>query len=186
MITKITDIFNGFKNKFKEITKEDLTAEIIQDIYDYIVKDASIVLICPNPLCGGNHSLICWGYYTRTLIVLGIVVRLHVKRVRCKECGRTHAVHIASMVGYRQTSMESIIDILTSSSTAEVEGPFEESYIYKTRAQFKSKWKSRLIPLDIKDLNISINDLSKLVLNRYNLQFMQIHCGNNYLFHSPT
>lgn len=186
MITKITDIFNGFQNKFKEITKEDLTAEIIQDIYDSIVKDASIILTCPNPLCGGNHSFICWGYYTRTLIVLGIVVSLRVKRLRCKECGRTHGVHIVSMVGYRQISMESIIDILTSSSTAEVEGPFEESYIYKIKSLYKSKWKARLIPLGIKDLNININDLSKQVLNKYNLQFMQIHCGNNYLFQSPT
>lgn len=183
MITKIADRFNGFRNKFKGITKDDLTAEIIQDIYNQLTRDAAIVCICP--LCG-HHSFICWGYYTRTLIVFSIVVRLRVKRLRCKECGKTHAIHIPSMIGYCCTSLESIIDILISASTSDIEGPFEDSYIYKVKNNYKYKWKARLKAIKIEDFNIDINILCSHVLNTYNLQFMQIHCGNNYLYHSPT
>lgn len=186
MITEIIKSFNGFIESFKGYTKENLTPEAIQKIYDALTVSAVVVCTCHNPACGNHCSFICWGYYYRTLIVFNITVRLKVRRLRCKTCGHTQAVHFLPMIGYCQVSLESMLDILLNPNINDIDGVFEESYIYRKRKQYKDTWDSRMIALGIKKITIPINDLSSAVLNAYHRQFMQVHRGNNYLMYLPT
>lgn len=184
MISKIIDSFNGFLHKFKSFSPDNLSSDIIQSIYDSLTMD--VIFTCSCPFCSSHLSLICWGYYFRTLIVFGIQMRLRVKRVRCKVCGRTQAIHISSMIPYCHVSLETMIDLLTASNIRNVHASIEDNYIYRKRQLFRKKWRDRLIAIGIYDLHGSLNHLSFSSLSNYLLQFMQNHSGNNYLSYLPT
>lgn len=183
MITYISKTSNAFNIKFKGYNKYNLTAKVIQSMYDFLILDADLVCTCP--ICK-THSLIKWGYYYRTFILFGIYARLAIRRFRCKSCGKTHAVHVIPIIGYCQVSLESMIDILTKDMNDISLSYFDNSYIYRKRNEYKEKWKPRLQKLGIDQIQDPPVSMCISIIKTYLRQFMQNHCGNTYLFFPPT
>jgi len=91
---KIKTSFNKLLNKYKESLNFG-------------------VLVCP---CCGSSDYIKWSTYSRNVIykendkVISEVLKI--QRIRCKSCGKTHALLPDLIVPYKQLNMELIIDIL--------------------------------------------------------------------------
>ena len=149
-------------------------------------------LECPN--CHSHH-LIRWGYYERNVIFFsndGITLEniiLNVQRIKCKSCGKTHALLPFGIIPYKQFTDEVISKILfelTNNSLDNVVNKYliAHSIIKKWYIQY-NKFHSSKVNILIKYhnskqalkkfLNNFVNKLD--YINNYNLCFMQIKLG---------
>ena len=91
--------------------KTEKNKRISQEEYDEEIKKLPIhQLRCP--FCGHAGTMIKYGRYTRWVKVAGEMVQLRIQRVRCKECGATHAVVLTYIVPYQWERLEEQIEIL--------------------------------------------------------------------------
>lgn len=149
-------------------------------------------LECPN--CH-SHDLIRWGYYNRNVIFFSsdeIAIEctsLKVQRVKCKSCGKTHALLPFGIIPYKQFTDEVITKILlelTNNTLENVLNKYQiaQSIIKKWCYQYNQFHKSKVNTL-IKYHNSKeslrmflCNCNNKLsYINRYNNCFMQIKLG---------
>ena len=74
--------------------------QISQSFYDSVIFDLQL----HQMTCSCSHSacLSVHGYYWRSVKLPSGTLRLRVCRVKCSECGTTHALHLTSMVPYSQ------------------------------------------------------------------------------------
>jgi transposase-like protein len=101
--------------------------------------DLKKLLVCS---CG-SVLFILWGYYTRRLLQPdGSVESLRVHRVRCKSCGRTHAVlpvflsgHVRHVLEVVEACLKAMIDqgysVARSWSWSAIEVPQDVSTLYR-------------------------------------------------------
>ena len=54
------------------------------------------------PYCGKKGSLGYHGFYTRCLIVCGICIIVSIQRLKCSECGHTHALMPSFIIPYEK------------------------------------------------------------------------------------
>lgn len=141
---------------------------------------------CP---CGKSGCLIRYGYYTRKVKIMSTLISLVVQRVRCRECGHTHALIPSPLVPYSQIPMNDQQELL---DCMEKHRPLEDvmqrnilidennaKYIHR---QFLRHWKQRLL-----SIGAAISDaLTIPCLTVYSRQFMQIHRTPNILYQPPT
>lgn len=74
--------------------------QISQSFYDSLIHDLQLhQLTCS---CSHSACLSVHGYYKRTVKLSSGAIRLRVCRVKCSECGATHALLLSSMVPYSQ------------------------------------------------------------------------------------
>ena len=74
--------------------------QISQSFYDSVIFDLQLhQLTCS---CSHSACLSVHGYYRRTVTLSSGAIRLRVCRVKCSECGATHALLLSSMVPYSQ------------------------------------------------------------------------------------
>ena len=74
--------------------------QISQSFYDSVIFDLQLhQLTCS---CSHSACLSVHGYYRRTVKLSSGAIRLRVCRVKCSECGATHALLLSSMVPYSQ------------------------------------------------------------------------------------
>lgn len=74
--------------------------QISQSFYDSVIYDLQLhQLTCS---CSHSACLSVHGYYKRTVKLSSGAIRLRVCRVKCSECGATHALLLSSMVPYSQ------------------------------------------------------------------------------------
>ena len=83
--------------------------ELNQDYYDLIIRNIDIhSLECT---CG-RHDMVVHSYYSRNIKTESGVIKLDILRVKCKECGKTHAVLLSLIVPYQSVELEIQIQIL--------------------------------------------------------------------------
>ncbi len=136
--------------------------------------------------CGKGGCLIRHGRYERS-VKLGQdpdPLRLSVQRVRCKECGATHALIPSTLVPYSQITLrdqQRILDLAERGLALEPvmeENPLiDESNIGHVIRQFRRHWRQRLLSLALGILD----SLTVPCLSNYSRQFMQIRCTPNKL-----
>ena len=147
---------------------------------------------CPN--CH-SHNLIRWGTYERNVIffsnnnnILESNI-LKIQRIRCKSCGKTHALLPFGIIPYKQFTDEVISKILYELTYNTLENTSNkyliDQYIIKRwYYQYNTFHKSRVNIL-INEHNIK-NSLRKFIgilinkfnyIDNYNLCFMQIKLG---------
>ena len=138
-----------------------------------------------------HHNLIWHGTYERHVIMDDEIIILKVVRVKCKHCGKTHAILPSTLVSYQQVPVDTQYDIITDYSknksiySSLEKHPFiDESLARAILKRFASFWKERLIAASIK-LN-SIKDLVFKCISNYKLQFMQIRYTPISIFSPPT
>lgn len=163
--------------------------QISQDYYDFIVNSLQFHMLKCS--CGRSACLTVHAYYDRKVRCSHGIVILHVMRVKCSECGRTHAILLSSIVPYSQISLKDqclIIDAFENSNDRNAvcqENPnVDENDVKHIIRQYVKHWLQRLLAE-----SISLTPFRKLVtscFSHYSAQFMQIRRTINIIGPSPT
>ena len=169
-IVMITGIFNGFKG---------ITAEM----YGRIV--ATLPIYRLHCSCGHAGCLVRHGYYRRRLKTRQGTIVLCILRVKCKECGRTHAILPELVVPYSQVPADlqqyMLLYPLGSPELEELmqaNSDITESSVLAVRSRYRKQWKERLLTMGHK-VQEEIADLIREAFSFFHRQFMQIRRGTN-------
>ncbi len=160
-----------------------------QDFYDSVV--GSIQMHQLTCSCGHSACLHIHGYYEREVHSSAGCYTLRIRRVKCTECGRTHAILLSSIVPCQQVSLEDQrITVQTFEEHGDTmqactpSGAIDEnnvkSIIRRCRRHWREKLRSEGIPLD------GWADLVRGCFACFSAQFMQIHRPQNILFPNTT
>ena len=108
MITLKTKIINIFDEKSKKIflNQEELIGKLEDLIIEYELMDNYGYIECPN--CRSD-KLIRYGTYERNVGIMGNYRKIKIKRVKCKECGKTHALIPSFIIPYYQNERSFIL-----------------------------------------------------------------------------
>ena len=161
--------------------------KLSQAYYDDIVFSLPISQMeCP---CGESGSLILYGSYRRKVKSCGSMLVLRIQRVRCRKCGKTHAILLSSLVPCSQISLQDQQRIIycayTSGRCSDVmeQNPLvDENNVKHILRQFRRYWKERILSLCL----LVADELVLPCFSRFSMQFMQVRHIPNVLFHLPT
>ena len=138
--------------------------------------------------CGMAGCLTKHGYYSRSIKTSDGIVILSILRVKCKHCGKTHAIFPHVIVPYSQILLREHISILTA-YTNKTSFEFimldiisiDESNIRYVISRYLSHWKEIITAFGFSIID-DILTISKQCLSIFKRQFMQIKCVTNILF----
>lgn len=167
----------------------DICNPVSQDFYDKTIYNLQFhQLVCT---CGHSGCLTIHGYYDRSVKSGDSCLCLHICRVICSECGRTHALLLSSLVPYSQVPTKDQIDII---GHYESDGDFssvmnnipsiDESCVRSVIRRFRQFWKQRLLSESIAPM--PDNSFIGRCFSAFRRQFMQVKCIPNILFLTPT
>lgn len=130
---------------------------------------------CP---CGhvGFHG---HGTYVRYVKLSAIVLHLIVRRVRCPECGRTHALIPDCLIPWSQIPLETTVLLVRAENTDEIHQIMDEQVnitaedVHNVRIRFRRYWKERMISYGIE----YDSKLTDTCISLFRKQFMQIRSG---------
>ena len=176
-------MYNAMIQVFVEKSKYN-NPDNFQKTYDALVFSLPINMMeCPG--CHKSGCLVYYGSYTRQVKLSGKLIQLSIQRVKCKECGRTHAILISIIVPYSQILLpeqQEIIDDVASGNRAihvmERNPLISPENISSIIRQFKNHWEQRILSLKLTVLD----ELTEPCFRNYSRQFMQIHRTPNILF----
>ncbi len=160
-----------------------------QDFYDSIVNSLQLHRLTCS--CGRSACLNIHGYYKRQVHSADGSFILRIQRLRCSECGRTHAILLSSIVPYQQLSLEDqrlIVQAFEERSAplavCTPQGSIDENNVKSVILRYRRHWQERLraekIPL------APVNDLAIRCFARYFSQFLQIRRSKNLLCLNTT
>ena len=163
--------------------------QISQSFYDSVLYNLPFhQLACP---CGHAACLSIHGYYRRTVKLPSGPIRLRVCRVKCSECGATHAILLSSIVPYSQIPLSDQQRICNDyeegrcvSSTCADNPSIDENNVKSVLRNYRRCWREKL-----RSLRIQLFPLESLIrscFSDYSSQFMQIHRQANKLFFYTT
>lgn len=149
-----------------------LTQEIYDTLIELIILSA---LKCP---CGnvGFHG---HGTYVRCVKLSAIVLHLTIRRVRCPECGKTHALIPDCLIPWSQIPLETTILLIRAENQTEINQIKDEQVnitdedVHNVRIRFRKFWKERMISYGI-EYDPSLTDTC---VSLFGKQFMQIRSG---------
>lgn len=167
----------------------DICNPVSQDFYDKTIYNLQFhQLVCT---CGHSGCLTIHGYYDRSVKHEDSCLRLHICRVICSECGRTHALLLSSLVPYSQIPTKEQTDICRHaesdsdfSSVMDNTPSIDESCIRSVIRRFRLHWEQRLLSENI--ILIPDTALIRQCFSAFHRQFMQIKSTPNILFLTPT
>ena len=152
-----------------------------QDFYNSVINSLQLhQLKCS---CGHSGCLTIHGYYTRSVITPNGKVALTICRVKCSECGHTHALLLSSMVPYSQIPSEVQREIATAyeegydrNTLCPPGNGIDENNIKSVIRRYVRFWRERLHAEKI--VLASLPDLITACFSNYSRQFMQKlkHC----------
>lgn len=125
------------------------------------------------PYCH-HASMVRHGYYTRYINISGKHEEITILRIRCKTCGRTHAVIPSFVVPYLHHSIEQLQTMLVAGKVDENSTSIE--YETKLIRKIKKRWMPMIISLGFQ-IKHKLLELVFLASHKFRLCFMQIHCG---------
>lgn len=171
--------------------KTEKNKRISQEEYDEEIKKLPIhQLRCP--FCGHAGTMIKYGRYTRWVKVAGEMVQLRIQRVRCKECGATHAVVLTYIVPYQWERLEEQIEILQhwlrgedNKEVMERNNLIDENTVEAVIRRYRQHWQARLESAKL-SVEMELEELVSGCFAQYGRQFLQIRRVPNQLFSSPT
>lgn len=157
---------------------------LTQYFYENFIKSINFASLT----CSCNHSscLIKHGYYKRTIKVAGETKEtLTILRVKCANCGRTHAIFPILIVPYSQVLLTDHLEIINNYINSKKQDSImtqkiliDENTVRYIISNFIKYWKQRIISFNIA-LNQPLDKLCKTCIEILRLQFMQIKCTQN-------
>lgn len=162
---------------------------ISQSFYDSVLNHLPFHRLTCS--CGHSGCLSVHGYYTRSVKIGFNSIKLRICRVRCSECGKTHALLLSTLVPYSQIplSAQQKICIRYESGTfvyrvCDETPSVDENNVKSVIRNYRHKWREKL-----RALRISLSPLDSLIrscFTDYSAQFMQIRKTPNILFSITT
>lgn len=162
---------------------------ISQNIYDSFVNALQLhQLTCS---CGRSACLSIHGYYRRHIQDEHSSSILRILRLRCSECGATHAVLLSSIVPYSQISLSVQVNIAEkydshsdTVSVCESNPDIDENNVKSIIRSYRRRWREKI-------RSGSVSFIPAVLLVRkcfafFSMQFMQIRGTKNLLFAAPT
>lgn len=165
--------------------KHQIVKEWTQEIYDSLIQLIVISAIrCP---CGhvGFHL---HGTYERKVKLALSVLALVVQRIRCPECGKTHALLPYDLIPWSRVPLKTIIRIVKAKNAEEIRALLDEELELKeedvknARYKFRKFWRERILSYGI----AYDSTLTDQCLSIFNLQFMQNRRGQIIKYVLPT
>lgn len=163
--------------------------QISQSFYDSVLYHVGLHRLTCS--CGHSSCMSIHGYYWRTVKLPAGPIRLRVCRVRCSECGATHALLLSSIVPYSQIPIHDQQRICRDyedkrgvSSVCEENPSVDENNVKAVLRRYKLSWREKLRSLRI--LLSPLPDLIRSCFADYSSQFMQIRRRFNILFSYTT
>lgn len=163
--------------------------QISQSFYDSVIFDLPLhQLTCS---CGHSACLSIHGYYRRAVKLPSGTVRLRVCRVKCSECGTTHALLLSSMVPYSQVTLPDQQRICSDYEAGknvcmvcDRNPSVDENNVKSVLRNYRHHWREKLRSLRIR--LFPLDGLVRSCFSDYSSQFMQIHRRVNKLFPYTT
>ena len=149
---------------------------VSQSFYDRAVSSVDFSSISCD-CCLHDHCFEKYGFYFRSFIS-STSIRLRIQRIRCRHCGRTHAILLSSMVPYSAHSIEIHIAV-ASMPVRDVLERFQELYsdtAHSIRRRFRKYWKDLIHICDA-----AADHIASSCLLRFGRQFMQCRGSSLYL-----
>ncbi len=173
MITISTDFFNP----------------ISQDSYENLINSLQFhQLTCT---CGHSACLTIHGYYDRNIKVEDHSVRLHICRVKCRQCNTTHALLPLFVVPYSQVSLPDQVAIISCyensgdySDIMERTPSIDENCIHSIILRYVHHWLQRILAFKLSVFPSLV--FIQICFLHYSRQFMQAKKTPNILFITPT
>lgn len=133
MITYNSPKFNNICEKIQEIllnnnidindSLQSLDDNIISSISEYVTNflaSPSDFVHLPCPKCAKTHLVLIQNNYSRNVIfkISNVLVKVHISipRLKCKNCGSTHAVLPVFCIPFKQYSKQAVLDIVSLAS----------------------------------------------------------------------
>lgn len=168
--------------KNKNVSQNSTISFTPADYESIIAKVSFHKLACT---CGRKGNLVKHSFYKRSFKLITTIEEIRVLRVKCKSCGKTHALLPEWIVPYSQILLDDHVNIIKAhikgnalTSLMEAKPVIDESNIQYLIKQFKMYWKERLIAYRV----LLNKDLTKRCFQAFNRQFMQIKRTVNILF----
>lgn len=162
---------------------------ISQSFYDSVINSIQFHQITCT--CGHSACMTIHGYYQRSIKLPDGTIRLRICRVRCSECGKSHALLLSSIVPYSQIRILDQQHIcisydqqLSPVSVCDSNPEIDENNVKSVLRNYRRRWREML-----RSLHISLSPLFLLIPScfaNYSMQFMQIHRTPNRIFLSTT
>ena len=163
--------------------------QISQSFYDSVIYNLPFHLLTCS--CGHAACLSIHGYYRRTVKLPSEPLRLRVCRVKCSECGATHALLLSSIVPYSQIPLPDQQRVCNDyeegrcvTSVCVSNPSIDENNVKSILRNYRRCWREKL-----RSLRIPLSPVQALIrscFSDYSSQFMQIHRRINKLFSYPT
>lgn len=159
------------KSKFQEKLK----------LYKEMINFGS--LECP---CCHSKEYIKWGFYERGITYFNNSILsseiIEIQRIRCKSCGKTHALLPFGIVPYKQLTDEVLIELLLNEIEEEI---FSTEVIDSYKKQFykyhysnlSTMLKTRNVKEILKCLKEQKDEILSRYIKKYGKCFMQIKIG---------
>ena len=169
------------------LTKEN--NPLSQNFYDSCVNSLQFhQLICS---CGHSGCLTIHGYYKRKVKTTDGAFMLSICRVRCSECGKTHALLPSSLIPYSQIPLVCCCQVISAFCSGDDiiaacnDYPLvDENNVKSIVRNYRRHWKERLL-----SFRISLDPVRSLILScfaHYSAQFLQIRRTVNQLHLNTT
>lgn len=162
---------------------------ISQKSYDDVMEQ--VEPSCLPCTCGRSGSLIRHGSYLRHVKAGGSKLPLHIQRVLCRSCGRSHALLPSTLVPYSQIPLEDQAAVVQAyengsnpSAVLQDNPEMDERTPFKLIRIYITFWRERLRAERIRLCPLA--ELTKQCLSLFGKQFMQIKNTPNIFFPPPT
>lgn len=166
------------------ITVEDYN-NFSQEFYDSVIN--SLQLHALKCKCGHSACLSIHAYYQRGIATPEGIIMLWICRVKCSECGHTHALLLSSMVPHSRVALRDQVEVVravehgSDRNAVTVRNSFISIHQVKLISRrYRLHWRQRLL-----SERIPLAPLARLVKEcfaAYSAQFLQIRRLPNVLF----
>ena len=160
-----------------------------QDYYDSVINSLQFHRLKCS--CGHSACLSIHAYYTRSIFLPDGVYSLRICRVRCSECGRTHALLLSSIVPYDRISLSDQHTVVCAyedgsdrNAVCDQNPSVDENNVKSIIRRYTRFWLQRLLSESIPFREIP--SLIRSCFSFYSMQFMQIRKTATILFAQTT
>lgn len=160
-----------------------------QDYYDSVIHNLPFhQLSCT---CGHSACLVFHAYYKRGIFLPEGTCSIRICRVRCSECGKTHALLLSSIVPYDRISLADQHTVICAhedgsdcNAVCESNPSIDENSVKAIIRRYILFWSQRILSEAIPLAKLSV--LVRGCVSFYSLQFMQIRRTAARLFINTT
>ena len=173
MIMQKIFLFNNFP---KNLIKKSQIERLVNEIYTVALENIDLDKAKCN-ICNSIGDFEIKGYYIRSIIINYTKVKVRILRVKCKNCGKTHAILFLDFIPYYSMSSSECKRLFDSNFNDQY---YDVDLIYHLKKRI-IKFMNRIRQIGISFYD-SIFDITVKIINFRMNSFLQIHRGTVITF----